>query len=50
MLTLAPHDDQGVRLIPMELRTLGARMKDWQEVQTDLASLCAWAEEARQNA
>jgi hypothetical protein len=50
MLTLAPHVEQGVSLIPVELRTLGARLKDWQEVQTDLTNLCAWAETARQNA
>jgi hypothetical protein len=50
MREIDPRDEEGVRLIPVELRTLGSEMKSWAEVQNDLTNLCAWAEEARQNA
>jgi hypothetical protein len=51
MLTLAPHPENGIMWIPVEVRTMGAARKTWAQVQADLVNrLCTWALEAEQNA
>jgi hypothetical protein len=50
MHEVLPHDEEGVRMIPIELRAFGADRKTWTQVQGDLTDLCSWAEEAYQHA
>ncbi len=46
MRDIAPHAEQNVNVVPMELRSVGNESKSWMDVQNELTSLCAWAHEA----
>ncbi|MBM7810698.1 eCIS core domain-containing protein [Saccharothrix algeriensis] len=46
MNTIAPHDEHGSVMVPMEIRRLGGRRKTWEQLKTDLANLVDRAEDA----
>lgn len=46
MREIAPHLEENVRLVPMELRSINNEAKTWNEVQNELANLCTWCQEA----
>lgn len=46
MSTIAPHDEHGSVMIPMELRRFGGRRKTWDQLKQDLTTLSGWAQNA----
>lgn len=46
MSVIAPHLEEGATMVPMEIRTINNEAKTWQEVNTELTDLCAWAQAA----
>ncbi|MFD3543346.1 DUF4157 domain-containing protein [Streptomyces sp. NPDC058662] len=49
MNQIAPHAEEGAMMIPFEIRTMGAQMKTWDQLQNELHDLARWAEEAYQH-
>ncbi|MEU9062552.1 DUF4157 domain-containing protein [Streptomyces sp. NPDC048430] len=51
MREIAPHLEQGVRMVPMEIRHFGSHLKTWDGLKNELSTLASWAntsyEEAR---
>jgi hypothetical protein len=46
MREIPAHPEQGVTVVPMELRSIGNEAKTWVDVQNELGHLCNWAQEA----
>ncbi|MFF1906133.1 DUF4157 domain-containing protein [Kitasatospora sp. NPDC058218] len=46
MNQIAPHEEEGAMMVPLELRTMGSLMKTWDELKAELRDLASWAEEA----
>jgi len=46
MREIPTHAEQGVQVVPMELRSVGNEAKSWLDVQGELGHLCNWAHEA----
>lgn len=46
MREILPHNEEGIRVVPFEIRTIGPRRKNWTQVRSELTDLCKWAEEA----
>ncbi|PYC88283.1 hypothetical protein C7C46_01150 [Streptomyces tateyamensis] len=46
MREVDPHPEQGASMVPFEIRVLGARLKSWADVSSNLTDLCTWAQTA----
>ncbi|MFJ4672539.1 eCIS core domain-containing protein [Kitasatospora purpeofusca] len=46
MNQIAPHEEEGAMMVPVEIRTMGSLMKTWDELKAELRDLASWAEEA----
>jgi hypothetical protein len=46
MTQVAPHGEDGVLMVPFEVRTMGAHYKTWHEVGADLTAIVQWVRQA----
>ncbi|WP_063786298.1 eCIS core domain-containing protein [Streptomyces acidiscabies] len=45
MNEIAPHDVEGTKVIPMEIRAIGNYFKTWDELKAELRKIAGWAQE-----
>jgi hypothetical protein len=45
MNEIAPHDVEGTKVIPMEIRAIGNYFKTWNELKAELRKIAGWAQE-----
>lgn len=46
MTQVAPHPEEGVLMVPFEVRTMGSHYKTWHEVGADLTAIVQWVRQA----